>query len=320
MIFEFDAAGKSGMMGAFASVIGTSVENGTIILPETLGKGYIKGYNADPMIKMMIHQYVLKEDLVFKRIAAKGETDVITVTFHNVINQNSTVQNLKFLPSVQVTSADIDFETLFPANTQINTIIIAVHIDLLKSSVRPENNALFENIISGKQPYLYEEIISPQIQDTAGKIMEAHVPEELRDFYFKFRSEELIYLFFAELLKRQQAVSYPVNLADVKKIYAVRDKILSDLSIPPNLPALALFSGMSESKMKRLFKQIFGNSIYSYYQAFRMDEAVYLIKEQKLSVSETGYKLGFSNLSHFTRIFEAHTGIKPKRYALLHAQ
>jgi AraC-like DNA-binding protein len=33
-----------------------------------------------------------------------------------------------------------------------------------------------------------------------------------------------------------------------------------------------------------------------------------------MSVSEVGYALGFSNLSHFTKVFEEHNGIKPKAF------
>jgi AraC-like DNA-binding protein len=28
-----------------------------------------------------------------------------------------------------------------------------------------------------------------------------------------------------------------------------------------------------------------------------------------------GYQLGFTNLSHFSRVFTEHTGIKPKQYS-----
>jgi AraC-like DNA-binding protein len=72
---------------------------------------------------------------------------------------------------------------------------------------------------------------------------------------------------------------------------------------------------MSASKLKRLFKQIFGDSIYSYYQIYRMKEAAYLIKQEGLSISDVGYRLGFSNLSHFSRLFETHIGSKPKKYS-----
>ncbi|RFM27659.1 helix-turn-helix transcriptional regulator [Deminuibacter soli] len=68
------------------------------------------------------------------------------------------------------------------------------------------------------------------------------------------------------------------QLIRCKAIYTIRDTIVSDLSTPPNLRALTTASGMSESKMQRLFRQIFGNSIYNYYQLLRIKEAAYLIR------------------------------------------
>jgi AraC-like DNA-binding protein len=41
-----------------------------------------------------------------------------------------------------------------------------------------------------------------------------------------------------------------------------------------------------------------------------MIEATHLLSY--LTVSETGYKLGFTNLSHFGRVFEKHFLMKPK--------
>ena len=51
------------------------------------------------------------------------------------------------------------------------------------------------------------------------------------------------------------------------------------------------------------------------YQTLRMKEAARLLKAKKLTVSEVGYEMFFFNLSHFTRTFEKHTGMKPKKYA-----
>ncbi|MDP4176082.1 MAG: AraC family transcriptional regulator [Bacteroidota bacterium] len=39
------------------------------------------------------------------------------------------------------------------------------------------------------------------------------------------------------------------------------------------------------------------------------------LKEENLSVSYVGYKLGFINLSHFSRVFNEHMGMKPKQYS-----
>ncbi|WP_312333321.1 AraC family transcriptional regulator [Sphingobacterium sp.] len=44
--------------------------------------------------------------------------------------------------------------------------------------------------------------------------------------------------------------------------------------------------------------------IYPYHQHLRMQEAARLLREVNLSVSETTYQLGLSNLSYFGRLFE----------------
>jgi AraC-like DNA-binding protein len=171
-------------------------------------------------------------------------------------------------------------------------------------------------ILAGNQPFLFEEILSPGIQEVAAAVVMADPPKELQEYYYKIKAEELIYLLLVELLKRQDTSMQKLNAADIRKILEVKSSILSNVETPPVIADLVKLSGMSESKLKRLFKQIFGNSIFNYYQAFRMKEAAYLIKEEKMSVSEVGYRLGFSNLSHFTRLFETHIGIKPKKYSL----
>jgi transcriptional regulator GlxA family with amidase domain len=51
------------------------------------------------------------------------------------------------------------------------------------------------------------------------------------------------------------------------------------------------------------------------YQNFRMKEAAVLLKQQKLPLADVGYKLGFTNLNHFSKVFKAHIGLKPKQYS-----
>jgi len=65
-----------------------------------------------------------------------------------------------------------------------------------------------------------------------------------------------------------------------------------------------------------LFKQTFGDTIYNYFQGARMEEAAFLLKQGGYSVSEAGYELGFSNLSHFSRLFKRRYGITQKNTPL----
>lgn len=293
-------------------------------IPLAMGTGYIKGYVINPKLRLIVRQYELKEDFVLDR-GIREEEKFVMITFHNIYRSQNDIKNRllqpstssKLLPSVQIVTTGLNNE-LLPADKKINSIVITVHADYLKELLRLEvRSAFLKMITSGNQPFLFEEIISPEIQEVAAEIITGNPAKELENFYYKLKTEELIYLLFAELLKREDATLQALNSADVEKVYAVKDRILSKIDTPPTLSELVKFSGMSESKLKRLFKQIFGNSIYNYYQCFRMKEAAYLIKEEKLSVSEVGYRLGFSNLSHFSRLFETHIGLKPKKYSSL---
>lgn len=73
---------------------------------------------------------------------------------------------------------------------------------------------------------------------------------------------------------------------------------------------------MSVSKLTDRYKQVFDHSIYDYFQKAWMDEAGHLLRQGGCSVAETGHRLGFSNMSHFSRLFKKHHGSTPKRFAM----
>jgi len=301
----------------------SKANDGLFVLPESYGEGYIKSFNFGSQMNMMINQCEFKEEMTISRAGGNSRKDEITFSFRNLFQQDKAQENAGFvlkrnaaIPSVQVSAGDVDIEVFIPAKTKVNTIVITIHMDLLRSWITDKKENKFLNTITLRdKPYLYDQIISNEIQQVATKIALVNEEEQLSHFYLKLKAEEMVYLFLADLSKREFITTYPLNSVDVKAMYAIKDALFADLSIPPDLTNLALLSNMSESKMNKLFKQIFGNSIYNYYQVLRMNEAAYLIREEKLSVSETGYRLGFSNLSHFSRIFEKHIGMKPKKYS-----
>lgn len=303
-----------------ARSFGAKLENGITHIPKNIGVGYIKGFIINPRLRLIVRQYELKDEWILDREISEQENDFVVFTFHNVYHSKETIRNRKqqssLLPSVQVATTDFNYE-LLPANRRVNSIVITIHVDYLRALLQQKTeNTFLQVILAGNQPFLFEEILSPEIQEVAAAVVIADPPKDLQEYYYKIKAEELIYLLLVELLKRQDTSMQKLNAADIRKILEVKSSIISSIDTPPVIADLVKLSGMSESKLKRLFKQIFGNSIFNYYQAFRMKEAAYLIKEEKMSVSEVGYRLGFSNLSHFTRLFETHIGVKPKKYSL----
>jgi len=314
---ELNLKKEFSFLAGFAELIGSEVINGVLAIPENKGKGYLRGFRLDNSISMIVSNYEFNEDLLAKRFGSENSLKRILFSFNSIFpDTNSTIKNANNdLPSIQVFKGKLNIETFYPNRTKFKSIVIGIDSDILAKFLGSNGeNAIFKKIIGSEQPILFEESVSPKIQEVALEIIESDVPDTLADFFFKIKAEELICLTLKELLKREKPTLHVLNEIDVEKIYKARDAILNEIHVPPVIRNLASQIGMSESKFKRLFKQIFGNSFFSYYQKFRMKEAARLLKENKMSVSEVGYALGFSNLSHFTKVFEEHNGIKPKAF------
>jgi len=305
----------NGLITTFSSILNTPMDNyGRIIIPAQFGSGYLQAFNFNPGLRMMIRNYRLKKHIPVKKTTSNCFTESVIFLFQNIPMTDT--EDIQLLPSVQVFPEHVDAEILFPGITDFKSIVIAVKVAYLKELLKGDfGNGILAAITRQDQTYLFETIFPPSIDKITKEIFESNVPENLRNFYFKVRAEELIYLLFAEMLKREKTDVASLNIADIQTIYKIRNRLLTRLDTPPDVSALASEAQFSKSKLTRLFRQIFGTGIFQYYQAFRMQEAARLLKTKHHSVSEVGYQMGFSNLSHFTRTFEKHVGMKPKKYA-----
>ncbi len=101
---------------------------------------------------------------------------------------------------------------------------------------------------------------------------------------------------------------------DIQRLFRVRQHLLEHLSRTVSIKELTRLAGFSETKLKRLFPQLFGTSVYHYHQVARMEKAKELLSSRRYSVSEVGYLVGYTNLTHFANAFARHHGLKPGQY------
>lgn len=74
---------------------------------------------------------------------------------------------------------------------------------------------------------------------------------------------------------------------------------------------LAQVSGASEAHFARSFKQAFGLPPHRYLLTRRIERAVALLRETKLSITEIAFHTGWNSLGTFGRIFRDVTGDSP---------
>jgi AraC-like DNA-binding protein len=101
------------------------------------------------------------------------------------------------------------------------------------------------------------------------------------------------------------------NEADREKINKAREILIAQIGEPITIKELSRKVAMNECYLKKGFKEMFGATIFEFYQSQRMEHAKYLLYEKGLSVTEVSILLGYSSISHFSTAFKKHTGLKP---------
>lgn len=98
----------------------------------------------------------------------------------------------------------------------------------------------------------------------------------------------------------------------------VTDYINKNYQKPLTLQELSTLAHFSPSYLSKLFHQTKGMTIKAYMNQKRLENAEYLLKNSDLTIQEVSQHCGFSNVSHFNRVFKQHTGSPPLEFRHLY--
>ena len=279
----------------------------TFEFPAALGAGHLTLATPQPGLTVALLHLRLREALVLRRLPDPAQADTLLLSFQAA----GAVGAGPHLSAIQLISADIGFTTQLPADSDLFTVSLAVDKAQLAAWLTPGTPWLAA-LLASRQPAVYTALLTPEMQMVLFQLAEARPAHRWDAFFYQLKAQELVYFLLRELADRAEAPPQYLHTAEVAALFGVRDRLLAALATPPQLLSLAKEAGLSEPKLRQLFRQVFGASIYQYYQAARMEAAKQQLAHH--SVSEVGHQLGFTNLSHFTRLFARHHGRKPKQY------
>ena len=98
----------------------------------------------------------------------------------------------------------------------------------------------------------------------------------------------------------------------IKTIMAWLEKNVMDADV--TVEQLAQHVGMGRTSMYNKIKGLTGKSPVELIQEFRLEKSKYYLKSGQFSVSETSYKVGFSDPGYFSRTFKKRFGITPAEF------
>ncbi|MFV0607422.1 MAG: helix-turn-helix domain-containing protein [Niabella sp.] len=101
------------------------------------------------------------------------------------------------------------------------------------------------------------------------------------------------------------------NTEDRAKLVQAKELLIQHIFDPITIKELSRKVAMNECYLKKGFKEMYGTTIFDFYQNQRMEHAKYLLYEKGISVTEVAMMLSYSSISHFSTAFKKHTGLKP---------
>jgi AraC-like DNA-binding protein len=289
-------------------------ENNSIIVPSEIGEGIIKvivlpnglqtlmikiHFNKEVQVKSgNINQgdYVLH----FDELELPGDADPLSANINSF---------------VRLTGTSFKHWEVVKKNSVVQFVKILFSKEWLSSYIGlREKMSMFERYIPVKSDAAEKEKLNEEYRKIINELWLINEDDPLQNISYNNRILLLIEQFFtrmhAEMLNPKK--KYKLTADDVLKLKKVERILNSPGKSPPTITALAKKASMTKLRLSHAFKQVYGSSIYNYFQNQRMQKAHELLSTGNFSVKEVAEKLGYKNLSNFVLAFTKQFNTTPK--------
>lgn len=196
------------------------------------------------------------------------------------------------------------------------SVSVLISIKKLHTLFSAEANYIDFLMEDNRDKKYYKEVpVSPAMAVILSQILNFNLHPSVRKIYLKGKAYELIGLYFNRPEEADiEQCPFLDDEDNVKKIKLAKEIILQRMAEPPSLQELAEEVGLSLKKLKEGFKEIYGDTVFSFLFDYKMDYARKLLEKGQHNVNEVGLAIGYSTASHFISAFKKKFGTTPKKY------
>lgn len=288
-------------------------------VPSSIGEGHLTALDMNGDFHANFQFYRLNVPLEVIKEATDEPSDSVYIVFYKLaVPETAYIEGnlVDYDEGVNIYAKPINATLVFPAQTQRNVVCVRVARARLEALLGENHREYLNELLQQGQSFFIHENLTAEMR---GMLMELRTPpaaKALQRMFYHVRVFQMIYMLMEQLNKRTIVPTKNSDPDHIARVFQARALLVRDLSEPPTIAGLARSVLMSESQLKLSFREIFGVSVYQYFQNVRLEKARELLAENKRTVKEVGYELGFTNIGHFSRLFERAYHVKPKKFQL----
>ncbi|MCF6296836.1 MAG: AraC family transcriptional regulator [Flavobacteriaceae bacterium] len=173
----------------------------------------------------------------------------------------------------------------------------------------------FLNEENKHKKYYYDKVLDPNEVVVLNQMFHYGLHSSLEKLYTKGKVYELLSLYF-HISDNDEVQKCPFleDESNVEKIRNAKNFLIENMIDPPSLNELSDKINLPLQHLKDGFKQIYGETVFTFLLNYKMEYARKLLVTKKYNITETSFEVGYSTPSHFIVAFKKKYGATPKKY------
>lgn len=265
--------------------------------------------------KCVIEKLLIKTPFRYGAIFQNEACFLFIKDGESIVNSSTETLNIYVSESVLLKCGSY-FADLIQKSKSQNCVIFAIHLhrDILQEIYKDELPSFIK--VNNKKPFA-QKIVKQEIVIHFIESLEFYFqnPTLVNDELIKLKIKELILLLLqtnnAENIISLFSYLFTPRQANFKEV--IKAHLFSTISIPE----LAVLSGRSLSAFKRDFENYFKDTPANYIKDQKLLKANQLLLSTEFSISEICYEVGFTDTSHFSKLFKVKYNLTPSEYRRL---
>ena len=300
--------------------IGATVENNNLILSGSADEGSISLFPLEEGLIMILTEVKSNSDIPkLMQYVPPGYLFIKLYLpdhhLYTMVKSGSECYQITN-PGALLYNSQLELKSIFKIRQRFKIVSFAMHTDWLKQTF--PSDSIFSEKLLFEAPLFRFEHITPAILQSALNLFTLKTDAGPLNLRIKAIAYDVLsHLFSAFNIRKGANLSAFKYQSDIEAIFRIREQLLDNAGANyPTIDVLAKQAAMSPSKLKTLFRSVFGVPVFEFYQYHRLDHARKLIEGRKLSIAEVGLKIGYNNLSKFSQAYKKQFGYLPNQTLL----
>ncbi len=310
---EIDQADFHSLIKDLAAKFGTVLDQNTLQIPAYLGKGSIRALRLPNGLSVAVSNIAMDTDITLHRKQKEpafyilGFDEIfIRTKMEQVIGGDAASLRPPVYSAAALHSTMFDSTMIATRGCVMKSVKIIFNTRWLAKYFGVEReDELLMKYIALKSKKLTLEPLDVDYKKYINDILDTDPGDPIYYTIIENRVMMLMERFLNRIMEKMEEYDLPhLQTADVFKMMEVESELTKEhLSAVPTVEALSEKFGMSPTRLKKLFRDVYGYPIYEYFQRHRLEKARSLLLSGTYSVKEVGYEMGYRSLSNFAKAF-----------------